>query len=73
MYSTYIVKECRLIINQLVTGALVVIWMISLVIDSDNHLDMTHMIFAVFDVGPLHLAINGLYFTLIFAVFVEVS
>ena len=47
--------------------------MISRVMVNDNHLDMTHMIFAVFDVGPLHLTINGLFFTLIFAVFVEVS
>jgi hypothetical protein len=47
--------------------------MISRVMVNDIHLHMTHLIFAVFDVGPLHLAINGLFFTLIFAVFVEVS
>ena len=54
MYSTYIVKECRLIINQISNwGVVVGIWMISRVMVNDNHLDMTHMIFAVFDVGPL--------------------
>ena len=46
-------------------GVVVGIWMISRVMVNDNHLDMAHMIFAVFDVGPLHLAINGLLFTLI--------
>ena len=46
-------------------GVVVGIWMISRVMVNGNHLDIAHMIFAVFDVRPLHLVINRLFFTLI--------
>ena len=49
------------------------IWMISRVMVNGNHLDMSHMIFAVFDVWPLHLAINGLFFYIDICGFLEIS
>jgi hypothetical protein len=59
-------------------GVVVGIWMISRVMVNDKHLDMAQMIFAVFEVGPamvgpLHLAINRLFFYIDICGFLEVS